>query len=288
MKYFAILSFLLLLLPTAAGAADLTVTYKVLKGKGKGEEKIMYWSDKYSLTVEKATKQDALTDYDKGIIYIIDHPNKTIEFIKMDEMANMMGSSSGMMGEMMNMDMPGKKRGTVGEEMQKSSNKMLGDPESAQLEKLGVLQIAGRSCDHYQVVRKGKAMAMTEEVCIDTTLHPPMPPIPNAERMMAAADEMKGMFEGLQSAGQKELQKIKGTTLKRRYKSGTRGMASVMSFGMGKSETIEEATEVKEGPIDVAIFKMPTGYKMVDKMKAMQEEMQKAQEQMGEMMKGNK
>ncbi len=271
---------LTLLLSTSAAATDMTITYMTKERKKTGE-KIQYLSDKFSFTTEKAKKMDTLQDNDQGMIYIIDHSKKVIEFIRMNDLKNMMGQTSQMMSQMMGAKMPGSK-GTIGENMQKTMDKKLGKADQAPLERLGTETIAGRSCDSYRVLRKGKGMEMIEEVCIDPTMVPPGQSNPVGEEMEAMGQEMvEGPLSGFMSSGQKELRGIKGLILRRRIKMGTRGMASVMSFGMGKSDSLEEVTAIKEGPIDPSVFKLPTGYKEVDKAKEMQEEMKKGMEQMG-------
>src|SRR5262245_56127232 len=101
-------------------------------------------------------------------------------------MTGMMSEMNPMMTEMMNRPGPKGKK-TMGESLQESATKYLGDPEKAVLQKLGTLTIAGRTCDDYRVERNGKYGQFSEEVCVDPTLAPPHSPNEDAEQMAAAA-----------------------------------------------------------------------------------------------------
>lgn len=273
----SVLFFLLLVLPATASATDLTVTYKLEGGDAK--EKTVYWTDQYQLVAFKGG-EDQLVDLAKNTVYTIDHAKKRITYFKMDDMANMMGGMAPMMEQAMGMQMPGGK-GTMGENLKKNLNKALGDPDSAPLQRLGSLQIAGRTCDNYRVERKGKSMELVEEVCIDPTLKPPGGSS-GADKLSAMADGMmSGPLAGIQSSGEKELQAIQGTTLKKQMKTG----AKMGIFGKRKQATGEEAILVKEGPVDPSLFKLPEGYQMVNQADEFQREMQEAQEKFDGMMK---
>lgn len=252
--------------PIPAFATDLTVTYKY-KGGGSGE-RIMYYSDQYQLAVDKGQKQDTLVDLQQDITYVVDHRTKTIQVMKMSDMANMMGDVGGMMDQMSGMKMPGSGGKTVGQHQQEGMNKMMGDPNAAKLEKLGPQQVAGRTCEAYRVQRKGGYMEMTEEVCIDSSLLPPGKVSASTQQMGQNAKAMMGGgMAGASSPAQDELHAIRGLTLKSVTK--VRGQ-----------ETSEEVTAIKEGPIDVTVFKLPENYQRVDQAKYYQEQMQQMQERM--------
>ncbi|MCE9624301.1 MAG: hypothetical protein K8R69_02430 [Deltaproteobacteria bacterium] len=277
MKRFAA-AVLLMGLSLPALATDLTVTYQLKEGKKNKGEKTVYWSEQYQLSSDKLSKIDILTDYTKGTIYTIDHGKKQVESINFKSMSGMMGGMSQMMGEMMNK--PGlKKNETMGESLERSANKYLGDPDKAVLQKLGALTIAGRACDNYKVERKGGKFEMSEEVCVDPSLVPPQNPSADADQMAEAAQGMMGGVLGnMTSQGQKDLAGLKGTPLRRVNTSKMKGL-----FGGGTKGWDEEATSVKEGPIEAAVFQLPMGYRQIDQAKEMQEQMREMQKRMGEM-----
>jgi len=276
MKMFKLLMAIILLggLPASAFAADLTVTYQIKEGKKKGERTV-YWSDKFHRTKDSLSKVDSLYDYDAGMMYTIDHREKKIEALNFKDMGGMMGDAQQMMGEMMGRKAP---RGdkTIGQSMEESTAKIFGDPGKAVLQKLGTLTVAGRSCDNYKVERKGGKFETSQEVCVDPTLSPPQNPNAEAAQMHQAAEAMSGTLGNLQSPAERELANLKGTPLRRIHNSKTKGMM----FGGGNMQMEEEATLVQVGPIDPAVFKLPSGYKQVDQAQMMREQMQDMQKMM--------
>ena len=276
MKIFA-LTLLCLGLSTTALATDLTVTYQLKEGKKVKGEKTVYWSDQFHLMTDSANKRDVLTDNTKGIIYTIDHKNKQIEVLNAKQMAGMTGDVSQMMGDMM--AKPGPKGKTMGESMEEGMKKYMGDPEKAVLQKLGTLTIAGRSCDHYLVERKGKRMEMSQEVCIDPTLNPPQGSNPELQQMAENAQGLtsgSGPMANFISPGQRDLAALKGIPLKSVDKTKTK-----MFLLGGTKKWDEEAISVKEGPIEASVFQLPAAYKQIDQGQMMQEEMEKARKMMG-------
>ncbi len=250
----------LCLLGSPALAADLTIVYKT-KMDGRSGEKTVYWSDKFQRSSDKAMKQDTLVDYEKGVTYTIDHARKEIQVMDLKAMAGMMGQ----MGPMMNQAMGMK---GVGDKLQKGMEQKLGKAEAAPLEKLGPRQIAGRSCENYRITRKGKS-TFIEEVCLDATLKAPGELNPALTQLAEASQEMmEGPLSGFMAAGSKELRGLPGVALRSYNK-------------MDKAESLEEATQIKEGPIEASVFQLPSNYKMVDQMKEMQEQMGEIQKQLG-------
>lgn len=241
-------------LSPAAFAADLTVTYQIKEAKKKGERTV-YWSDKFNLTKDSLSKVDSLYDYDAG----------------------MMGDAQQMMGEMMGRKAP---RGdkTIGQSMEESTAKYFGDPGKTVLQKLGTLTVAGRSCDNYKVERKGGKIETSQEVCVDATLTPPQNPNAEAAQMHQAAQAMSGTLGNLQSPAERELANLPGTPLRRVNNTKMKGMM----FGGGNIQMEEEATLVQVGPIDPAVFKLPSGYKQVDQAQLLREQMQEMQKMIGE------
>lgn len=259
-----LLLLLALAMPWPAAATDLTVVYKI-SGASKGE-RTQYYSDNYQLTVDKGLKQDTLVDIKQDITYQIDHRSKTIQVMKMSDIAGMMGQVGQMNEQAASMKLKGGK--TLGENQQDNLNKALGDPSAAQLEKLGPQQVAGRTCEAYRVHRRGSYLDMTEEVCIDASLKPPGQLSASQQQMAASAQAMMGgAFGGMTSAAQSELHAMPGLTLKRKITTN-------------RVENNEEATSIKEGPIDVALFQLPQGYQQIDQAALYQQQMQDAQRMM--------
>jgi len=278
MKMFKILTTLIFLgaLSPSVFAADLTVSYQIKEGKKKGERTV-YWSDKFNLTKDSLSKVDTLYDYDAGMMYTIDHREKKIETFNFKDMGGMMGDAQQMMGEMMGRKAP---RGdkTIGQSMEESTAKYFGDPGKVVLQKLGTLTVAGRSCDNYKVERKGGKIETSQEVCVDPTLSPPQNPNAEVAQMHQAAEAMSGTLGNLQSPAERELANLKGTPLRRINNSKTKGMM----FGGGNIQMEEEATLVQVGPIDPAVFRLPSGYKQIDQAQMMRDQMQEMQKMMGE------
>lgn len=257
-------------------AADLTVAYQIKEAKKKGG-RIVYWSDKFQLTKDSLSKVDTLYDYDAGMMYTIDHREKKIEALNFKEMGGMMGDAQQMMGEMMGRKAPRSDK-TIGKSMEESTAKYFGDPGKTVLQKLGTLTVAGRSCDNYKVERKGGKIETSQEVCVDATLTPPQYPNAEAAQMHQAAQVMSGTLGNLQSPAERELANLPGTPLRRIHNTKMKGMM----FGGGNIQMEEEATLVQVGPIDPAVFKLPSGYKQVDQAQMLREQMQEVQKMMGE------
>ena len=218
-------------------AGDLTITFKAnTKGSfGRTTEGIQtsYYSTSFHKEVNETTKTDTLVDYDKGIIYTIQHKDKKIEMITFEDLAAVAEASAKQLEQL-----PDFMKGMMGG----------GDPGEMKVEQTGTDTVAGRPCKKYKLTM-GK---MVDELSVDPTLKPPVNPAAYAKFMKLRGIGMPGATGTTMKKLYEELGKLKGLPLKT-HLTGLMGMDSVT-----------EAAEVKEADIPASVFTLPAGYKTED------------------------
>lgn len=237
MKFTARFLLMCALSAATAFAADLAITFKTGKtGAGKATQ---YYSAKFQRHNDESTRTDNMVDYDKGIMYMIDHKAKKVQKVTFDELAELVEKMNQQMGGMMGAMMGG----------------MFGNADNAKVEDMGAEVVAGRTCAKYRIT-VGK---LVQEVSADPSLKLPADPT-----TLAKAMKLQTLLKGMGPAAKvmtklgEELTKIKGVHLKTKV-SGIMGQ-----------EIITEATEVKQGPLPASVFTLPADYKvesMAEKMK---------------------
>lgn len=221
----------------SALAADLTISFKT--GKAGAGKAVHYYTGQFHRQNDESTRTDSMVDYGKGTIYMIDHKARKVQKVTFDEMARMVEQMNAQMGGMMGAMMGG----------------MFGNADDAKVEDLGAEVVAGRTCAKYRIT-VGK---IVQEVSADPSLKMPADPAAVAKAM-----KLQGLMKAFGPAAKvmtrlgDELAKIKGVHLKTKV-SGLMGQ-----------EVVNEATEVKQGPIPASVFVLPADYKvesLAEKMK---------------------
>ena len=230
---FTLKSAALLVLSTAAMlAGDLTITYKI-SGRAGGTE-TQYMSSSIMRTNNEGTGTDTMLDFQKGMIYTINHKKKTIESMKIDDLADLMGSMTSQMPE----------------GMEAMMGKMFGDPDNFKVQELGKDTVLNRPCNKVSIT-VGK---MVQELSLDPSLKNPLSPA-NFARMaksMAALMARVPMMAKMMNRMFEAKAKLTGIELKS-HMTGLMGM-----------EVTKEATAINQGPIPASAFALPAGYAMKD------------------------
>lgn len=229
--------FSVLILSTALFAGDLTITMKNHgsgpMGGGKDSVQTHYYSAKFVRMNDPGSQMDTLMDYGTMTSYTINHKKRLIEKMAFQDAMDAMNEAQQQNPEGMSAMM----------------NMMFGDPNNFKVTPEGKDTVAGRSCDKFKIT-VGKIVMETSN---DPSLKMPMPEasyqkmIKMRGAMMAAMPQGKGFIRLYE-----EMSKIKGLALKT-HMSGMMGM-----------DVRQEATAVKEGPIDPSVFALPSGYQMED------------------------
>jgi hypothetical protein len=116
----------------------------------------------------------------------------------------------------------------------------------SRLEKLpGKQKFAGYDCEHWSI-QVGEPLEA--EFWATPTLHPPARYFDGRRLSVAAMGPMGLLFQKMYE----EFKKVKGFPL---------STVIIIRTPFSRSEMIEEATEVKKGPIPVSTFEVPAGYK---------------------------
>lgn len=231
-----------LMLSTAAMlAGDLTITYKT-SGKGGGVE-TQFMSPNILRTNNDGTKQDTMLDFQKGMIYTIKHKEKTIESMKIGDMAGLM--------ESMTSQMP--------EGMEAMMGKMFGDPENFKVEETGKDMVLNRPCKKVTIT-VGK---MVQELSLDPTLKSPISPANYGRfaKSMAAMMARVPMMAKMMGRMMEAKTKLSGVELKS-HMSGLMGM-----------DVTKEATAISQDTIPASAFALPAGYAMKDMAAEMKKQM---------------
>jgi Domain of unknown function (DUF4412) len=247
MKRWLCLSLHLLVASISMWADDLTITFKH-SGKNAGATSTQYWSVDKHRSNTPDLQIDHMTDLAKGVSYTIRHKDKKVEFIRFEDMAQFAEETQKRMQELQ------KQSPQMGDMM----TKLMGDPNNFSVEEQGAETVAGRKCKRYHLV----LMKMDMVISNDPTLKIPMNPA-NFAKFTKFSNLTRFAASPAGARMAEEMAKIKGLTLKSRMVVPIVG------------EMIQEATEVKEGPIPASVFALPEGYALMDKGKEMLEQARK-------------
>ncbi|HEY5908209.1 MAG TPA: DUF4412 domain-containing protein [Vicinamibacteria bacterium] len=228
-----------------AFAQDLTLVYKETEGGATSSR--YYTKDKMRTS---SPESDTMVEYASGKITTIDHKKKEYsEFTvaeaeaRMKEAAAEMEKQSAQMKQQMEAMPP-----AVREKMEQ----MLGGmADSVTVTKGGTRKVAGYDCQEY-VIAMGQSMKTN--TCNTTALAFPIPEA-DLRRYMSFASGIatSPMGKGFTKLADK-MKEVQGIAI-----------AESSSFSLlGKTKTSgREAVEVKQGPVDPAVFALPAGYKKV-------------------------
>ncbi len=220
-----------LLLPAALLAAaaslpadDLTILSKVTVGNSEGPSQ-QYITSTHSRS--SSEQSDSILHFPTGKITMFDHKKKEYWEATIDEMTAYW--------EKLTREM----KGTPMEDM-------FGLGDDPEIEKLpGKRKIAGYDCDRY-------SLSIGDVLEVDfwaaPGLEPPARYFDGRKISAAAMGPMGKLFEKMYD----ELKKIKGFPL---------STAIIVRTPMSRTQSLEEATEVKKGPIPASTFDVPAGYK---------------------------
>lgn len=231
-----------ILLSTAAlFASDLTITYKV-SGKAGGVE-TQYMSASVMRTNNETSHTDTMLDFQKGMIYTIKHKDKTIESMKLDDLAGLMDSMAS--------QMPAGMEAMMGQ--------MFGDPANFQVVETGKDTVLNRPCNKVTIT-VGK---IVQELSLDPTLKNPISAanMVRFARTMAAMMARVPMMAKMMSRMMEAKGKLTGVELKS-HMTGIMGM-----------DVTKEATALSQDPIPASAWALPAGYAMKDMAAEMRKQM---------------
>ncbi|HEX9082593.1 MAG TPA: DUF4412 domain-containing protein [Holophagaceae bacterium] len=220
---------------------DLTITSTVT-GRGamaKDGTQIQYISPTRMRVNHEGTRLDSMVDYDKGVIYTIDHGKRTITRMTFQDLQDAMQALEEQTGGMAGM----------------MTKMMFGDASNVKVEKLGADTVLGRPCQKVRIT-VGK---MIEELSLDPSL---TFPIHDYAKAMSFANRMPGPAGVFFKKLYEEIGRLKGVPLRTRVK-GFMGM-----------DMTTEATAVSTAPIPAGTWALPADYKVVDGGKQMKESTQ--------------
>ncbi|HVT05663.1 MAG TPA: DUF4412 domain-containing protein [Thermoanaerobaculia bacterium] len=219
-------------------AGDLTFTAKTTTlGKTKSLS-TTYMTSNWSRTNSPGLGMDVLTDYQKGITYVINHKERTIRFTKLADLAGFAAFVASHSPKSKQMDA-----------MNARMNDMYGDPSIFKVENTGKEIVMGRSCNKTRIT----SGIVVWEYSMDPTLRSPISPA-------ATLSVAKAGYGGL--AVHPKAAKIMNNVLE--ATSRLTGFAlKTRTSGFG-GETDMEVTSVSQGPIAAGTFDLPKGYAVKD------------------------
>ncbi|MEP6802412.1 MAG: DUF4412 domain-containing protein [Acidobacteriota bacterium] len=214
------------LLALTVRAQDLTVQSKFTMGNSESPM-TQYISSEYGRSA--SAQADTIVQFATGKMTMVDHKKKQYWEATVEEMATYW--------EKLTRDM----RGTPLEAM-------FGVRDEPKLEKLpGKQKFAGYDCERY-------SLSIGDVVEVDLWAAPGLQPPQryyDSRKMSAAA---MGPMGKLVQTVYEEMKKVKGFPL---------STAIIIRTPMSRTQTLEEASEVKKGPIPPSTFQLPDGYKKV-------------------------
>jgi hypothetical protein len=215
-----------ILIPACSIAEDLTIVSKTTFGNREG-------TVTHYLTAERSRTSsedmDSIVSFADGKLTALDHKRKEYWETTVEEMEEYWERMA-------------RKMRTSG------AGDMFDLRGEAKLEKLkGSRRIAGYDCEHWSL-QLGDALEL--DFWAAPSLIPPAKYY-DARRLNAASmGPMGGLFQKMYE----ELKKVKGYPL---------STAVIIRTPMFRTESDEEVTEVRKGPIPASTFAMPSGYKKV-------------------------
>jgi len=232
-------------------AQDLTLVFKETSSKGSDTSTQYFTKDRMR---HNQADHDVIVEYGTGKITNIDHKKKEYTEINLADMEAQMKASSAEMDKA-NAQMKQQMESMPPAVREKMEKMMGGVASSITVTKGGSRKVAGYDCDEYTVTM---GQGMKTESCNTTALKFPVPEV-EIKKFASMGGAMAGMmnnpmFKGAAQMAEK-MKEVQGFAL-----ASTTTMAI-----MGKTTTSSrEATEVKQGPVDAAVFALPAGYKKVD------------------------
>lgn len=217
---------LLLMVPFAAGAEDLTVVSRVVPPKGQPTTSTQYFSASKFRTSDG--RVDTIVDLESGRIVSLDHKKKTYYETSFEEIRAFFAQLESML------------------ESNPMLERMFGKATAAQVRDTGEKRtIAGYEC-HKLVVTMGEKMSF--EVWATSQIKVPLEYYDAQKMLYATMGPMASRFEKMYD----ELKKIGGFTLATTIDSKVMGM---------QIHSESEAIEVKKGALPPDAFEVPSGYK---------------------------
>ena len=219
-----------------AGAEDLTIVFKARGPEGEGT------ATHYLGSARARFDQDAsavIADFATGRVWNLSLPKKEYSETTFAEMERVMTSTSAEMEKAM---------AGIPEGLRQ---KMMGDAAKEVVVKSGeTLEIAGVPCQVHVVALGHKTRL---ETCTAAALEPPFDPAHFRRLPLLLAPVGPGS-SGINKMVEK-LRDIPGICL---------AFFAALQVSGRKVETAMEATEIRKGPIDAAVFEIPPGFKKVD------------------------
>jgi Domain of unknown function (DUF4412) len=214
----------LLFFAAPLSAVDLTIVSKVTMGDSVSDS-TTYLTSEYSRS--HSGQNDSIMHFPTGKMTMIDHGKKEYWETSLEEMTAYWKKLTREM------------KGTPMEAM-------FGFGEEVEVEKLpGKRSFAGYDCQRYSL---SLGDVLEVDLWASTSLEPPARYFDGRKLAAAAMGPMGQLFEKLYD----ELKKIKGFPL---------STAVILRTPMSRTQTLDEAVEVKKGPIPASTFAVPSGYK---------------------------
>lgn len=214
------------LIALSVSGQDLTVQSKLTMGNSESPM-TQYVTSEYGRT--SSAQADTIVHFATGRMTMIDHKKKQYWEWTIDEMAAYW--------EKLTRDM----RGTPLEDM-------FGTRDDPKLEKLpGKQKFAGYDCERW-------SLSIGDVLEMDLWAAPGLQPPPRYYDSRKLSASAMGPMGQLFQKVYEELRKVKGFPL---------STAIIIRTPMSRTQTLEEATEVKKGPIPASAFQVPDGYKKV-------------------------
>lgn len=203
---------------------DLTILSTVTAGDSVTDS-TQYLTSEYARS--HSGQSDSIVHFPTGKMTMIDHKKKEYWESSLDEMTAYW--------KKLTRDM----KGTPMEAM-------FGFGEDVEVEKLpGKRKIAGYDCQRYSL---SLGDVLEVDLWASTSLEPPARYFDGRKISAAAMGPMGQLFEKMYD----ELKKIKGFPL---------STAVILRTPVSRTQTLEEAVEVKKGSIPASTFQVPSGYK---------------------------
>jgi hypothetical protein len=242
----------------ALAAQDMKISYRV-ENKALTTSKgtlVEYHSARYGLIRDDKAKKDTLVDYGDFATYEIDHKKKVIGKTTHEDVLRAADLAADWLKDGL---------GGNEEKRRQIAKKLFGEDAEVFVENVGSEQIAGRTCEKWEITLGGFACRAS---------HDPSLALPAPQDAMARPGEM-GSYSALLS------DPVLGKAIGR-FLDAVKGLEGVplksevvVPIGPITMRMFKEATEVELGPIPESVFELPKGYREEDAGKKMLADLEK-------------
>jgi hypothetical protein len=215
-----------LLAAAPLAAEDLTIVSKVTFGNNESTG-TQYISSTYSRSSTR--DRDSIMHFPSGKMTSIDHGKKEYWETTVEEMEDYLDKAANKL-------------------RRSGAGNMWDLREEPKLEKIaGKQKFAGYDCEHY-------SLQIGDALEVDFWAAPALQPPPRYYDGRRLSTALMGPIGQLLQKMYDELKKVKGFPL---------STATIIRTPVSRTQMLEEATEVKKGPIPASAFEVPAGYKKI-------------------------